>query len=486
MQQPVTQPKSLVNGGGNRLLPGGSHASYAKPFIFGIDDALIASLAGPLIQVLPQILNAANQKRIDLKKADNALISGIISDINKRLMMDKLLQAQQAAQAQGPAAPISEEQIKVIADLLAQTPTQQAPTGTETVTAPLAGAKSIMPESAPPHDLSAKELLAFTFPTTLEWNGKPMPVFDRNGTIVLWPRFSVVGPAPKSSSLAKAILKLAVYDGANQATRYEKIFKLKGVLANAEIECRFEPGELSHLPAECKLCVVGELRWKSERSGRQTRALGSTEIVLAGKYFLKSLDLAVSEERELNDMAQFRPFWNKIWETPALDRARKTEGVTKNAWDFNMNGRYTALLTASHDLNGMMETRLLTEADDPNRPTLNIHGRMKAGIEISIRELNKLLALWKRTPLDPAKLEALGTRDFLDGAAREFKYNFKLKGRVGQSGMIWVIPVLKLYGLTFSSIAAANQNGQVTATAEETLQFPLPVAARLIGLKSAA
>lgn len=484
-QQPVSQQKSLTGGHANRLFAGGGQASYAKPFIFGIDDALIASLAGPLIQVLPQLMNAANQKRIDIKKADNALISGIISDINKRLMMDKLLEAQQAAQAQGPAAPISEEQIKAIADLLAQTPTP-APAPTSTVTPPLAGAKSITPETVPPYDLHSKAVLAFTFPTTLDWNGKAMPVFDRTAAIVLRPRFTVVEPAPKNP-LSKAIIKLAIYDGASQATRYEKLFKLKGVLANSDIECRLEPGELSHLPADRKLCVVGELRWRNERSGRETRALGSTEIVLAGKYFLKSLGLALSEERELSDMAQFRSFWNKIWEAPALDSSRKTERVTKYAWDFDMNARYTALLTASQDSNGLMETRLLTEADDPDRPTLNIRGRMKAGIEISIRELNKLLALWNgQSPLDPVKLEALGTRDFLDGAAREFKYNFKLKGRAGQAGMIWVVPVLKLHAVTLSSITAVNQNGQATATADETVQFPLPVAARLIGLKSAA
>ena len=36
------------------------------------------------------------------------------------------------------------------------------------------------------------------------------------------------------------------------------------------------------------------------------------------------------------------------------------------------------------------------------------------------------------------------------------------------------------------TVNAADESGQVTSTAEEALQFPLPVAARLIGLKSAA
>jgi hypothetical protein len=134
-----------------------------------------------------------------------------------------------------------------------------------------------------------------------------------------------------------------------------------------------------------------------------------------------------------------------------------------------------------------METRMLAEADDPDSMTLAVRGRMKAGIELSIAEVNKLLPLWSGPPaLDAARLEALGAHSFLDGAAREFTYNFKLKGRAGQAGMIWVVPTFRLFGLTLSAVAATDETGQVSATAEEDIQFPLPVAARLIGLKSAA
>jgi len=48
------------------------------------------------------------------------------------------------------------------------------------------------------------------------------------------------------------------------------------------------------------------------------------------------------------------------------------------------------------------------------------------------------------------------------------------------------VPVFKLHGFTVSQAAATADNGQVTATTEHDVQFPLPVAARLIGLKSAA
>jgi hypothetical protein len=149
--------------------------------------------------------------------------------------------------------------------------------------------------------------------------------------------------------------------------------------------------------------------------------------------------------------------------------------------------KYAAVLTASHDSNGFMETRLLQEAVDPASLVRAVRGRMKAGIELSVTELNKLIPDWPgNQPLDAARLQALNSRPFLEGAARELKYQMRLKGRTGQAGMVWVIPTFKLFGVTLSAVTAADATGQVTATSDEVTPFPLPVAARLIGLKSAA
>jgi hypothetical protein len=484
---PVSHPSSLAiaMSDGNRFVPG-SDARYARPFIFGVDDALIASLAGPILEVLPKLMNAANQKRIELKKADNQLMGGILSDINKRLLMDKLLEAQKAAQAQGPAAPVNPEQLKALADLLAALPA--APQATS-APASIASAPLSLPVDAdePPHALSNRAMLTFAFGPAVEWNGAAKTVFDRNRTLLLKPRFTVASPVPKAP-LPKAILKVVLQDGHNPAVRVEKIFKLKNVLANDLMECAFEPGELAHLPPNTCFDVLAELRWRNARSGRETRALGSAELVLVNKYFIKARGPEVSAERELANMARYRPFWNKVWEAPVLDGARGGTGDRrKYSWELNVNAKYSTLLSASHDSNGTMETKILQEVDDPESITLGVRGRMKAGIELSVVELNKLIPLWGASPvLEAAKLEALSARPFLDSAARELRYSFKLKGRAGEAGMIWVVPVFKLFGVTVSAVTAADDTGQVNATSEEDLQFPLPVAARLIGLKSAA
>ena len=151
-----------------------------------------------------------------------------------------------------------------------------------------------------------------------------------------------------------------------------------------------------------------------------------------------------------------------------------------------MHAKYVAMLSANHDSNAMMQTRVLAEADDEQSATLGVRGRMKAGIELSLAELNKLIPLWNGAPaLDAGKLQALAARPFLAQSARECKASFKLKGRAGEAGMVWVVPVFKLFGLTLSNVTAADDSGQVTAASDEMVQFPLPVAARLIGLKSA-
>lgn len=470
---------------GNRFVEGPA-AHYTEPFIFGVDDVLIASLVGPVLQVLPQLLNAANQKRIELRKSDNALAGGILSDINKRLMLGKLLDAQNAAQAQGPAAPITPEQLKAVADLLAQLPTDGAAPALPAAAQPAVMAKSLSTEPDVPHQLSDRALIDFSFGPLLAWNGSSKPVFDRNHSLVLRPRFSVAEPTPKAP-LAKAILTLVLHDSAHPEVRVEKRFNLRDLLSNTAIECKFEPPELSHLPPNCCVTLLAQLRWRHPRTGRETRALGASEIVFVDKTFLKERGGEVSAARELTDMTLYRAFWNKVWEAPVLDQARGQTGERKKLlWELNMHAKYVAMLSASHDSNAMMQTRVLAEADDPQSGTLGVRGRMKAGIELSLAELNKLIPLWNGAPaLDPSKLQALSAGPFLEQAARECKASFKLKGRAGEAGMVWVVPIFKLFGLTLSNVTAADDSGQVTAASDELVQFPLPVAARLIGLKSA-
>ena len=104
---------------------------------------------------------------------------------------------------------------------------------------------------------------------------------------------------------------------------------------------------------------------------------------------------------------------------------------------------------------------------------------------MSLTELNKLLPLWSgRTPLDAATLEALAAPALLADAAREAMCRLRLKGRAGQGGMVWLVPVLRLIGFSVSQVAASDERGQVSTTSDHPIAFPMPVAMRAIGLKS--
>jgi hypothetical protein len=99
--------------------------------------------------------------------------------------------------------------------------------------------------------------------------------------------------------------------------------------------------------------------------------------------------------------------------------------------------------------------------------------------------LNSLLPLWgDRQPLDAERLSALKTGALAANNAAEFTHHIKLKGRAGQQGMVWVIPAFKLFEMTIGTVVRTDSSGQVVETAEEQTAFPLPVAARIIGLKS--
>jgi hypothetical protein len=59
-----------------------------------------------------------------------------------------------------------------------------------------------------------------------------------------------------------------------------------------------------------------------------------------------------------------------------------------------------------------------------------------------------------------------------------------LKGRAAERGLVWVVPVFKLVEFTLGAVESADETGQVTAVADEKVRLPLPVAVRILGLKS--
>ena len=473
----------------------------SHPFIFGIDDAILGAVIGQVVQVLPALANAANQKRIAIKQADNKLMGDIVSDINRRMLMDQVL----AAQRQAPAGTQNAADINALLQVLQSA--QAAQPATNGAAAPAAPAPpTANPPTAAVHSLfsepasadassapaavsgspSSKAVLTFVTAEPVLWNGQKRILFGRGEPIQLRVRFVVAEPAPKSP-LAKAILRIVFKDAAGEAVLHEKLSKLKGVAANSTLSVPFDLTDLGKLPADKPIRVFAELRWPSSDGSRVLVALGSTEITLVDQRFLKERGAAIGPERELTDMNRYRAFWNKLWESPTLDAASAPRDRKKFLWELNVSGKYSVLLAPEATANGLMETKVLQAKKDADSLAERTEGRLKGGIELSVSELNKLLPLWDaRAPLDPAKLAPFKTKEFAKANGSELVHTFKLKGRAGERGLFWAIPTFKLFEFTVGAADKKDDAGQIVGLSEEKVAFPLPVAIRAIGLKAKA
>lgn len=461
-----------------------ANQGLSRPFIFGIDDALIGAAIGQVIQVLPALANAVNQKRIAIKQADNKLMGDALAGINQRLMLDQVLAAQRQAAPGSQTATDLNQLLQLLQSAQAATPAAPAP-ATQSLSLDRASTEQAATEQASTSAPSSKAVLAFVTADPVPWNGAPRILFSRHAPMQLRIRLVVAEPSPKNP-LPKTILKVVFKDTAGEKVLVEKSVKLKDVAAGAIVAVPFSAEDLAALPADTQIHVLAELRWPSSGGGRTYAALGSTDITLVEKYFVKERGTALSPERELTEMERYRPFWNKVWEAPALDAAAATRGDRKKLlWELNVTGKYTVLLSPEHEANGLMATKVLAAGKDRDSVSERTDGRLKAGIELSITELNKLTPLWDgRNPLDPQKVAAFRTKEFARTHGSELIHTLRLKGKAGERGMVWVIPTFKLYEFTLGAAERADDSGQIVGLAEEKVAFPLPVAARVIGLKA--
>jgi hypothetical protein len=447
---------------------------WSQPFIFGIDDALLGAIAGPLLNVLPQLVNAANQQRVQTQQANNKLITDALAQVNQRMLMEQLLAAQQKAQGdQAAQLAALQQQLQALAEASDKPKAQSL-----SMSAPAAA------PSAPSATPSTRATLAFVAADPLPFNGKPQLLFTRSHDAELKVRFAVGDPVP-ASPLPRAILALTLKGTHHPAdwVRVEK--RVTNVAANSVQTITVAQADLAKLPANRRVAVIAELRWPGS-SGTPRCATGSTDIVLADKYFLCERGATVGDERELTDMSQYRPFWNKIWEAPALDAVnRARSGRAKSLWELDVDARYLVLLSPHEHANGVMETRLNASPSDPDELRLTTSGRLKGGIELSFDEVNKLARLFGgQTPLDAERLAALRADAVAHAESGEFIARIKLKGRANERGMVWVVPVFRLAEFTLSAIQKTDDSGQIVAVTNETVRCPIPVAARVLGLRS--
>lgn len=445
---------------------------FSRPFVFGIDDALLATLAGPIIkqgmELLPQLINAANQHKLQTLQANNQLMTTLAGDVQRRLMLQQLLQNQPAS-----AAPAIDP--AVLAQLIAQL--QAAPPAAAAPAPPAVAVAKTYSLSANQHAYTLSNGLILTFESLKlsSSNGKDVLLLQLSDRMLFKIKLNV-NQAPKNP-LPKAIYTFYFKDPATKQLLFEKTFKKKDIQANTIIEFEFMKSELSNMPLHKNIEVFAEMRWRTA-SEKEYKAIGNTPVVFVQNYFVQNQGQAVSGEKELSDMKVYRSFWNKIWQSPSL-------GKSRSLWELKVDARYTVSLSADHTANGVTGTKLSMDEKDPESIKDITSGKLKAGIELSITEINKLLDGWDGSvPLDEEKLGAIRNADFAVSNTAETIYNIELKGRSYEQGMIWVVPVFKLFEITLGKVESLTPEGYVNQVSSTKVKFPLPVSVRILGIKS--
>ncbi len=457
----------------NRFMNGQNNGPLSNAMVFGIDDALLATLAGPIIQqglqLLPQLVNATQQHRLQVQQANNQLMSGLASEVQRRLMMQQLLQ-NQASTGQNPAQTIDPA---VLAQLLAQLQNQPAAAPAPAPTPAVATAHSLLNTEA--FTLSNNVLLTFENLESQKYIGQDTLILQKSDRIIF--KIKINTPTTPKSPLPKAIYTFSFKDTTTQKIYLIKTFKRKDVIANTISDFEFSKNELASIPVQNALDIFVEMRWLT-KGQKEFKAVGSCHALFVGQYFFQDQGTTVSQEKELSDMKLYRSFWNKIWQSPVT-------GKKKFSWEIEVDLKYTFSIAPDHTSNGLTDTKLSIEPKDKESLIDTTAGKMKAGIELSLSEINKLMDGWDGEKLlDEEKLNALKNLDFTRINASELIHNIKLKGKSYEQGTIWVIPIFKLTELTLGKIESLNENGYASHITPVKIKFPLPISARILGLKS--
>lgn len=465
---PIATAKSLV--GPLTISPAGNRftrRTYARQQIFGIDDALIATLIGPVLQVLPQLLNAASAEKIQLRQANNKLVTDLMAGLDRRRMMELLAQAR-AASPGNPA-------------LAALNGLFEEEAGARAAQPPVAAQQSLENAPAPPSATSSKAVLSFLLAPPVEWYGEPRNVFSKALPMAFHLRLDVGASGPKQP-LPKSVVHLVVKDGTERVL-HQQDFRLVDIEPGQPIVLDLEPGDVSHLPTNIPLSVAAQLRWPGGRPGSAYQASALIDVVLVEKVFVTGQGGPVAGDQELKDMQTYRSFWNKVWESPTTQATPGEDGSSH--WNLEAAIKYTVLFAPAQPSNGLMETKGLTVAPDPDSPIDRTEGRFKGGIELSLGEVNKLLPLWPgEQPLQPDVLSALATPEFARRTAGEAIHSLRLKGSKRERGLVWAVPVFTLRDVHLGVVEATDQSGQVTRVGKQEARFPVPSAVRVLTMKS--
>ncbi|MBX7225023.1 MAG: hypothetical protein K1X55_03275 [Chitinophagales bacterium] len=411
-----------------------------------ITGPLLASLAGPVLQQAPQILQTLLGKPIELM---NAIMNfNLQKRQNEQNFMTNLIN--------------SVNQDTLLSEMIRN----------GMMPANLGIAQSVSHQITPPN-----VSLKIDIGTPMEVFGKPKYVYATTKGIRFTLSTNFTEKIP-TAPLPKAIVKVCFKDATNSKKYFEKHFKLKDILPNTPFQVDFFPDELNALPAQTDILMDVQFLWKSEKTGKVFSLTAHHVVFFVQQYILLDFGDTISEELSLKDMERFRPFWHKVW-----------EGATSNKvkWDIEATFRYYTFYRPLADSNGRIETKISKTENEEQASDLRleIRGSMKSGLEISPVELNKLSPLFGKYPSLPMeKLAAFKTSDLSAYFNLQATQSIQMKGKKEEIGALWVYPEVTLKGATLGKIEKTNENGQVIEHSKENAYLPAVTSVHFVGLKT--
>lgn len=458
----------------NRFVP------YARPMIFGIDDALIgvlagpilSNVAGPLIQLLPQLMNSANQTKLARAALTNQQVSDLLSQVDRTMLLQQLISAQTM-----PGSPqLAPGDLAALAALLQTSPTVRAPVGTAAPATPAAVPTPAVARtqslSTAPTPIASRAVLSMVTGPAITVLGAPRVAFTRTQPPTFTFRLDV-GTSGPSTSLPRAILDVCVREpgGAHELLRRSQ--RITDLAPGTAIQVPLTAQESSALPADTDLEVMACLRWRGARGTFQATCLAP--VMVLSPVQVKERGNIVGPPVELTDMSRFRGFWNKVWSSSSPGPL----------WALDLTLRYSVVTTTGDRGNGLMQARLQARPGSDDGLRITTSGRLRSGLEVSIAELDKLLPLWPgEGQLAADDLAALAAPGWLAAQGGDATTTVKMEGLRGTTGQLWVVPVPRLRAFTLAQAADVDPSGQVLSTRDHVVHFPVVESMRLLGLTS--
>jgi hypothetical protein len=419
-----------------------------------ITGPLLASIAGPLLNILPTLMNQQNQAQNQRQLQEQNYLANLLAQSNQADLLR--LMANNGALTAPPAAPPTA--------LPASTP----------ITAPAApatsGAASLSLSTANNNSIYIK----IDKQTPLQILGSSKYVYTKAGNISLV-AFINTDKTPPTRPIPKGIIVLNIQKAKGLTTIFSKKFYIKNVMLNSMQKLDITATEINDLPAYEDLIVNIQFQWLDKQQKVQKSGVDTCSIYLTHNYILNNKQNNTGEVYALQDMKTYKAFWNKIWESNT---------TAQKKWEASWAAKYYITYNEKADSNGKIETKIQMEAHGNDTEHRKYYkGKLKSGLEVSATELNKLLPLLtKYSLLDDEKLQAFKTNAIKDSYNLSALTKINIKGKKEETGSLWAYPEISIATYNLFKIKKTNENGQVVEVDTETVQFPEMSAIHFVGL----